>query len=188
MSDNAKMVFADNLKMYLNAKGLSQIDLANYMQCSSSTVSDWCNGKKYPRVDKMQRMADWLGIQMSDLTSVHDKLEDADMAFYNRYKQLTEDEKEDMFLVDIWLNSPEGMDYKVSLKCLTGDALNELVKGLEEEYEGFDVSEETYYYLDNSGHGTFGAPYDMKDAYEDMAAIKEIIKKLAEVFKKVRGY
>lgn len=96
MSDNAKMVFADNLKMYLNAKGLSQIDLANYMQCSSSTISDWCNGKKYPRVDKMQRMADWLGIQMSDLTSVHDKLEDADMAFYNRYKQLTEDEKEDM--------------------------------------------------------------------------------------------
>lgn len=96
MSDNAKMVFADNLKMYLNAMGLSQIDLANYMQCSSSTVSDWCNGKKYPRVDKMQRMADWLGIQMSDLTSVHDKLEDADMAFYNRYKQLTEDEKEDM--------------------------------------------------------------------------------------------
>lgn len=96
MSDNAKMVFADNLKMYLNAKGLSQIDLANYMQCSSSTVSDWCNGKKYPRVDKMQRMADWLGIRMSDLTSVHDKLEDADMAFYNRYKQLTEDEKEDM--------------------------------------------------------------------------------------------
>ena len=96
MSDNAKMVFADNLKMYLNAKGLSQIDLANYMKCSSSTVSDWCNGKKYPRVDKMQRMADWLGIQMSDLTSVHDKLEDADMAFYNRYKQLTEDEKEDM--------------------------------------------------------------------------------------------
>lgn len=101
---------------------------------------------------------------------------------------LEEDEKEGMFLVDIWLNSPEGMDYKVSLKCLTGDALNELVKGLEEEYEGFDVSEETYYYLDNSGHGTFGAPYDMKDAYEDMAVIKEIIKELAEVFKKVRGY
>ena len=34
---------------------------------------------------------------------------------------------------------------------------------------------------------TFGAPYDMKDAYEDMAVIKEIIKELAEVFKKVKG-
>ena len=40
MSDNAKMVFADNLKSYLNAKGLTQLDLANYMGCSSSTVSD----------------------------------------------------------------------------------------------------------------------------------------------------
>ena len=93
MSDNAKMVFADNLKSYLNAKGLTQLDLANYMGCSSSTVSDWCNGRKYPRVDKMQRMADWLGVRMSDLTSEHDN---ADIAFYNRYKQLTEEEKEDM--------------------------------------------------------------------------------------------
>ena len=92
MSDNAKMVFADNLKSYLNAKGLTQLD----MGCSSSTVSDWCNGRKYPRVDKMQRMADWLGVRMSDLTSEHDKLDDADIAFYNRYKQLTEEEKEDM--------------------------------------------------------------------------------------------
>ena len=96
MSDNAKMVFAENLKAYLNSKGYTQLDLATYMNCSSSTVSDWCNGKKYPRVDKMQRMADWLGIQMSDVTSEHDKLDDADIAFYNRYKQLTEEEKEDM--------------------------------------------------------------------------------------------
>ena len=94
MSDNTKMIFAENLKAYLTNKGLTQLDLANYMQCSSSTVSDWCNGRKYPRVDKMQRMADWLGVQMSDLTSVHDKLDDADIAFYNRYKQLSEEEKE----------------------------------------------------------------------------------------------
>ena len=33
---------------------------------------------------------------MSDLTSPHDKLEDADLAFYGRYQQLSEDEKEDM--------------------------------------------------------------------------------------------
>ena len=54
MSDNAKMVFAENLKAYLNSKGYTQLDLATYMNCSSSTVSDWCNGKKYPRVDKMR--------------------------------------------------------------------------------------------------------------------------------------
>lgn len=63
MSDNAKQTFAENLKRYLKDKGLTQLDLAVYMECSSSTVSDWCNGKKYPRVDKMQRMADYLGIR-----------------------------------------------------------------------------------------------------------------------------
>ena len=39
MSDNAKMVFAENLKAYLNSKGYTQLDLATYMNCSSSTVS-----------------------------------------------------------------------------------------------------------------------------------------------------
>lgn len=96
MSENAKKTFAENLKRYLDSKGLTQLDLANVMECSSSTVSDWCNGRKYPRVDKMQRIADYLGVQMSDLTRTHDPLEDADIAFYDRYKSLTEEEKEDM--------------------------------------------------------------------------------------------
>lgn len=61
MSEDAKQVFAQNLKRYLEMKGLTQLELAEHMGCSSSTVSDWCNGKKYPRVDKMQRIADFLG-------------------------------------------------------------------------------------------------------------------------------
>lgn len=35
MSDNAKMVFAENLKAYLNSKGYTQLDLATYMNCST---------------------------------------------------------------------------------------------------------------------------------------------------------
>ena len=92
MSDNAKMIFAENLKMYIERKGLTQLDVAKYMECSSSTVSDWCNGRKYPRVDKMQRLADWLGAQMSELTSKHDPLDDVDIAFYGDYKELSEDD------------------------------------------------------------------------------------------------
>ena len=65
---NAREIFARNLKAILRQKGLDQVDLANYMGVSSSTASDWCTGKKYPRVDKMQKMADWLGVLKSDLT------------------------------------------------------------------------------------------------------------------------
>lgn len=94
MSDNAKMILAENLRYYLEQKNLTQQDIANYMHCSNSTVSDWCSGKKYPRVDKMQRLADYLGVTMSQLTSPRDILDDIDIAFYGDYKELDERDKE----------------------------------------------------------------------------------------------
>lgn len=42
-------------------------------------------------------------------------------------------------------------------------------------WEDFDVSYETYLWLDDTGHGKNGAPYDMKDLYEDMQACKDMI-------------
>ena len=32
-----------------------------------STFSDWVNGKKYPRIDKIEMMANYFGIEKSDL-------------------------------------------------------------------------------------------------------------------------
>lgn len=91
MSEDAKQVFAQNLRRYLEIKGLTQLELAEYMGCSSSTVSDWCNGKKYPRVDKMQRIADMLGIRMSELTSSTDEIgfNDFSYALFHESKELT---------------------------------------------------------------------------------------------------
>ncbi|WOC31657.1 MULTISPECIES: helix-turn-helix domain-containing protein [Caproicibacterium] len=65
---DSRFIFAENLRRILKQKGYDQVDLANYMGVSSSTASDWCNGKKYPRVDKVQRLADWLEVLKSDLT------------------------------------------------------------------------------------------------------------------------
>jgi hypothetical protein len=48
-------------------------------------------------------------------------------------------------------------------------------------YDNFDVSEETYYWLDNTGHGKNGAPYDMKDVYEDMEECQGFIYELYEI-------
>lgn len=64
----ARKIFSDNLRRLLAKKGYDQVVLAQEMQVSSSTASDWCTGKKYPRVDKMQRLADWLGVFKSELT------------------------------------------------------------------------------------------------------------------------
>lgn len=48
-------------------------------------------------------------------------------------------------------------------------------------YVDFDVSEEAYLWLDDSGHGKNGAPYDMKDVYEDMEECQGFIYELFEI-------
>ena len=42
-------------------------------------------------------------------------------------------------------------------------------------WDCYDVCEETYLWLDDTGHGKNGAPHDMKDLYEDMQACEDMI-------------
>jgi hypothetical protein len=61
--------------------------------------------------------------------------------------------------------SPAGQDFNIEI---TADDLEEVVEKIQDRCNSFDCSEETYLWLDESGHGANGAPYDMKDLYEDM--------------------
>ena len=65
--EEIKKLFSQNLNFYLSLNGKVQKDLVNYMHVSSSTASNWCTGQKLPRMDKIQSIANWLGIEKSDL-------------------------------------------------------------------------------------------------------------------------
>ena len=69
MPDIVKEIFAKNLRYLMDAKGITQADICRVLNVSSATVSDWCTGKKYPRVDAMQRLAELLGVRFSTLTT-----------------------------------------------------------------------------------------------------------------------
>ena len=69
MPDNVRDIFVKNLRYIMEAKGITQADICRELEVSSATVSDWCSGKKYPRPDKMQRLADLLGVLFSTLTT-----------------------------------------------------------------------------------------------------------------------
>lgn len=74
MTDNSEMnkkIFAKNFNYYLAINNKTQADIVSDLKITASTVSDWANGKKYPRVDKMQMLADYFGILKSDLTEEH---------------------------------------------------------------------------------------------------------------------
>lgn len=69
MSDTARETFIKNLRHLMEEKGITQADICRALGVSSATVSDWCTGKKYPRVDAMQHLADLLGVRFSTLTT-----------------------------------------------------------------------------------------------------------------------
>lgn len=65
--DWSKKVFARNLTRYMELSGKNQKELAEIAGVSAPTFNDWVRGKKFPRIDKIQRLADYFGILKSDL-------------------------------------------------------------------------------------------------------------------------
>lgn len=68
MPENAREIFVENLTRLMRERGIEQSDIVAALGFTASTVSDWVNGKKYPRVDRMQMLADFFGVPMSVLT------------------------------------------------------------------------------------------------------------------------
>lgn len=68
-----KNVFAFNLRKQMEIHGRTRNDICKALDISYFTVSDWVNGKKYPRMDKVEMLANYFGILKSDL--IEDKEE-----------------------------------------------------------------------------------------------------------------
>jgi transcriptional regulator with XRE-family HTH domain len=62
-----KNVFAKNLKRYMDLHGKSRKEVSEAIGVSYYTYTDWVNGKKYPRMDKVEKLANYFGILKSDL-------------------------------------------------------------------------------------------------------------------------
>ena len=73
-----KSTFANNLKRYMELNQKSRRDVCEDLGFSYYTFSDWVNGKKYPRMDKVEMLANYFGIQKSDL--IEEKLTDEQKA------------------------------------------------------------------------------------------------------------
>ena len=63
----AREAFPKILAAYMASHNMKQADVARNVHVSKQIVSDWLRGKKFPRVDKMQELADMFGVLMSDM-------------------------------------------------------------------------------------------------------------------------
>lgn len=86
-----KNIFARNLERQMNLAGKSRRDLSEALGVSYYTITDWVKGKKYPRMDKVEMLARYFGIQKSDL--IEDKIEKptaADDGLSSKQKEVME--------------------------------------------------------------------------------------------------
>ena len=72
LKSNNRDVFSDNLCLLMRKSGKSRKDISQAIGVSYYTFSDWCNGKKYPRIEKMELLANYFGVTISELVGNKD--------------------------------------------------------------------------------------------------------------------
>lgn len=60
-------LFAHNLDVFMNKYGYNQTTLANKLEVGVTTVADWVHGRKFPRIDKMNKLCEVFHCKPSDL-------------------------------------------------------------------------------------------------------------------------
>ncbi|QRG86404.1 LexA family transcriptional regulator [Bulleidia sp. zg-1006] len=75
-----KETMADNIKYYMKKFNKSRMDMCNALGVKYTTFTDWVKGNSYPRIDKIELMANYFGITKSDLVEVRDTLTEIPMS------------------------------------------------------------------------------------------------------------
>lgn len=91
-----RSVFSRNLRYQMDLNNKSRQEVATALGISYFTITSWVNGSKYPRMDKVEMLANYFGCQKSDLieekkTTENDGLSKDTMELINRIKALPED-------------------------------------------------------------------------------------------------
>lgn len=68
MSDlGNKEIMARNIKKYMNHMNVKRSEISESVGVPYTTFNDWYNGITYPRIDKIEKMANYFGISKADL-------------------------------------------------------------------------------------------------------------------------
>lgn len=60
-------VMARNILYYMEKQGVTATEVCNALGIKQNTFSDWVNAKTYPRIDAIEKMAQYFGISKAFL-------------------------------------------------------------------------------------------------------------------------
>lgn len=108
-------IFSDNLKYYLKLNNKTQLDLANAIGVSNTTINNYVKGYNAPRMDKVDKICKYLDVSRSDL--MEERIKDR--------IRITENQDISIMVDDLMnnLNSTQTLMYK-------GEPMDEVTKEL----------------------------------------------------------
>lgn len=65
-----KEIFSKNLKFFIKQKRLNYKEFADAIDTKYTTVLDWVNGRNFPRIEKLETIANFFKIEKSRLLDV----------------------------------------------------------------------------------------------------------------------
>lgn len=96
-----KQIMARNIKKYMERKGVSNQMLCDDLGIKYTTFMDWIKGVTYPRIGKVEAMAQYFGCEKSDLIedkenqpTETDGLDDLDRQLVALLKLLSREQKQ----------------------------------------------------------------------------------------------
>lgn len=95
---NSRDIFINNLKAIMKERKVSRRQLAEGLNVPYTTLTDWCTGRIFPRVEKINLIADYFNIKKSDL--IEEITEEDDDALYDDVVKVDVFSK--LFLDSVW--------------------------------------------------------------------------------------
>lgn len=73
-----KSIMAKNLRRLMSEKNVTAKEMSKALHFPYTTLLSWLNAENYPRIDKIEMMADYFGVKKSDL--IEEKVTDEQKA------------------------------------------------------------------------------------------------------------
>lgn len=99
--DENKKIMADNIQRYMDQRGITRHQLCDALDIKYTTLRDWLKGLTYPRIGKVEAMANYFGCEKSDLIeqktddSVRDvQITERELRIIQAVRRMSEEQKQ----------------------------------------------------------------------------------------------
>ena len=104
---SARKILSENLQQLMKQNNITQIELSEAIGVSQSTISNWIKEVKYPRIGKIEELAEYFNVPKSQITERQDVVkekQDTIAAHFDK-ENLTEEEMEEVRQFIEWVKN-----------------------------------------------------------------------------------